>query len=87
MFGGMLLCRFLCVMHGLDMMSSGDVSMMRGLFMCACFVMFCRFNVVACGTLVVLGCFLVVFRTFVSSHVPSLLYSAGLIFLEYTTPR
>jgi len=22
MFGGMLLCRFLCVMHGLDMMSA-----------------------------------------------------------------
>ena len=70
MFGSMMFCRFLCMMRCLDMVSTSNVSMMCGLFMRAFFMMFGRFNMVARGMLVVLGCFLMVFCTFVSSHVP-----------------
>jgi len=73
MLRGMMLCGFLGVMHGVDVMSASDVSMMCGLFMRAVFMMLGCFNVVARGMLVVLGCFLMVFCTFVFGHVPDLL--------------
>ena len=81
MFGCMLFRSFLGVMDGLEMMSTGNVSMMSGLFMRAFFMMFGRFNVVARGLLVVFGCFLVVFCTFVSGHVRGLPSHMWLIFL------
>ncbi len=83
MLGGMMLCGFLGMMRGVDMMPASNVSMMCGLFMRAFFMMFGRFNVVARGMLVVLGCFLVVFCTFVSGHVPDLLIERVLGFPDY----
>lgn len=82
MFRGMVLCRFLCMMHCLDMMSTSDVSMVSGLFMRTFFMMFGCFNVVARGMLVVLGCFLMVFCTFVSSHVQVSFFRRDLSFLD-----
>lgn len=82
MFGGMEFCRFFCVIDGLEMMSTRNVSVMSGFFMRAWFMMLGRFKVVASGVLVVLGCFLVVFCTFVFSHIPALLSKVCLIFLS-----
>jgi hypothetical protein len=73
MFSGMMFCRFLCVMHGVGMMSTSDVGMMCGCFMLAFFMMFGGLSMVARCVLVVLGRFLVVLCTFVSGHVPVLL--------------
>jgi hypothetical protein len=64
----MVLCRFLCVLGSLEMVSVSNVSVVSCLFMRARLMMLCRFKMMACGMLMVLGRLLVVLCTLVSGH-------------------
>jgi hypothetical protein len=74
-FGCVLFRSLFGVMDGLEMMSTSDVSVVSGFFVSAFFMMLGRLNVVARGMLVVLGCLLVVFCSFMSSHIRGLLFA------------
>lgn len=57
----MKLCRFLSVIHSVNMVSMGGVCVVSSLLVMACRMVFGGFLVMPCGVLVVLCCFTVMF--------------------------
>ena len=68
MFRRVALARFFGVIRGVHMMPVGDVGVMPSLFVVTSFVMFGRFTMMLRGKLVVLGCVLVMLRSFMFRH-------------------
>jgi hypothetical protein len=50
------LCRFRCVMHGVFVVTTGKVRVMRRRLVFSCFMMLCGFLVVSCRVFVMFCC-------------------------------